>query len=92
MKTYKLKKLNSSVHYRKIEPVEKIIATLISLGFSDKHVIETVGVTRHQIAIVRNKTNIKRKDYRDGTSEVAKYVSQKAKAYSLMYVKPKLLQ
>lgn len=66
------------------------IAILLSLGFSNKHIMKQVGVSKLQIDRIVRKTEIKRKEYRDGETPVAKWVSEKARVQANKFVKPTL--
>lgn len=49
-------------------------ALLAKLGFSTKMICETTGLTPCQVSYRLNKARIKRKDYRDGESDMAELV------------------
>lgn len=49
-------------------------AMLAALGFSTKMIVEQTGLTPCQVSYRLTKGRIKRKDYRDGTSDIAQRV------------------
>lgn len=67
------------------------IAVLLALGYSNKYIMKSVRVSEAQIARVVRQTGIKRKDYRDGKSDIAQFVAERAKAKAKQFVRPKLL-
>lgn len=52
-------------------------AMLAALGFSTKMIVEQTGLTPCQVTYRLTKGHIKRKDYRDGSSEVAHRVIER---------------
>lgn len=52
-------------------------AILASLGFSTKHIMNVTGLTQCQVTYRLNKAHIKRADYRNGTSDMAKRVIER---------------
>lgn len=52
-------------------------AILASLGFSTKYIMEMTGLSACQVSYRLGKGRIKRKDYRDGTSDMAHRVVER---------------
>lgn len=57
------------IHWTSDEDIR--CAVLGGMGFSTKMIAENTGLTNCQISYRLHKGNIKRRDYRDGTSDVA---------------------
>lgn len=53
-------------------------AILAALGFSTKMIVEETGLSPCQVSYRLQKGRIKRKDYRDGTSDMAQRVIERA--------------
>jgi len=53
-------------------------AILAALGFSTKYIMEETGLSACQVSYRLGKGKIKRKDYRDGTSDMAQRVIERA--------------
>jgi hypothetical protein len=67
------------------------ISWLLACGFSNKAIKKEAHCTDNQIARVVRRTGLKRVDYRNGTSPVAKFVLKNARQKALDYAQPKLL-
>jgi hypothetical protein len=66
------------------------VSILLSLGFSNKHIMRTVGVPERFIQKVVRETGLYRKNYRDGVSPIARWVTDRASGTAQKYVAPKL--
>ena len=59
------------------------VGILLSMGFSNKHIMRELRVSEAQIArVVKENPGLRRKMYRDGLSHVAQFVTQKARSRS----------
>jgi hypothetical protein len=69
----------------------RLVAALLSLGYSNRMVANKTGVSIGQINYIAKRTGIKRKAYRDGESKVAAFVADKAMRSAVAYVQPLLI-